>query len=331
MGQVSQIQLRDEEIFEIPFPSNIRKQDAKNFYYGKVKHYPEITAHCITDVTALRSGFLLKGGGFLPQTFIDKSQRYNFLGKALNFRIKAYLNTQRVKLEEALWIYHPWGDNFFHWHFDVLQKWLLFRQTAKTVPVIIPKEWLERRYVLETLEYYNVPYVKLLESARLVVRKLWFIEPTFNGRIFLKECWMANKLEEKEGEIKIYISRGIDAKRKVINEVNVISMLKQRGFKIVNSESLSYREQVNLFQNASIVIAPHGAGLTNLINVPSNSKVIELRSNREMLLTYYMELCGVLGLEYNCLLCDTAGDPSIDWRFQDIYVPIDELINLLDE
>jgi hypothetical protein len=49
------------------------------------------------------------------------------------------------------------------------------------------------------------------------------------------------------------------------NETEVESGLKSYGFKTYLLEKMSLREQVILFAQAKIVIAPHGAGLTNLI------------------------------------------------------------------
>lgn len=55
----------------------------------------------------------------------------------------------------------------------------------------------------------------------------------------------------------------------------------------------------DLFANAKIVIAPHGAGLTNLIFCKPGTKVLEIFQSHED--DTYCYLAQVLGLDYHCL------------------------------
>ena len=65
---------------------------------------------------------------------------------------------------------------------------------------------------------------------------------------------------------RIYISREKAYNgRKVINEDELLEVVNKLNFKKVVLESIPINEQIKLFYNAEIVIAPHGAGLTNTI------------------------------------------------------------------
>ncbi len=74
---------------------------------------------------------------------------------------------------------------------------------------------------------------------------------------------------------KFYISRSLTKLRQVTNEDALSAFLTERGFTVVHLENMSPVEQIALFSNAKTIVAPHGAGLTNLIyaNAPN---VVEL-------------------------------------------------------
>ena len=64
---------------------------------------------------------------------------------------------------------------------------------------------------------------------------------------------------------RIYISRAQAKHRRVLNEDEITQYLTNYGFKVVTLEKLSFREQVELFTKAEIIVAPHGAGLATTL------------------------------------------------------------------
>lgn len=75
---------------------------------------------------------------------------------------------------------------------------------------------------------------------------------------------------------KIYVQRGNVKHRKVVNENEILTYLDKLGFVPLVMDGRSVREQVDLFSNADVIIAPHGSALHNVIFASSNTKVIEL-------------------------------------------------------
>lgn len=61
------------------------------------------------------------------------------------------------------------------------------------------------------------------------------------------------------------ISRKKTTQRRIINTDIILEKYIAKDFEIVFLEDLSFVEQMQLFRNAGIIIATHGAGLTNLI------------------------------------------------------------------
>ena len=81
------------------------------------------------------------------------------------------------------------------------------------------------------------------------------------------------QLDDRNTPPWIYINRKT---RRLKNELEVQSFLRDRGFKIVNLERLALREQMRLFNQADIVVGFHGAGLANLVFAKPGTKVIEI-------------------------------------------------------
>ena len=105
---------------------------------------------------------------------------------------------------------------------------------------------------------------------------------------------------------KIYISRL--STRKVINEAQLEKLLTNAGYKFLQLENFSINDQIYLFKNAQSVIAPHGAGLTNLLF--SESEVLELAGN-----TYnnpcFADICLNKKIGFNYVVCQQSGTDLI--------------------
>lgn len=74
---------------------------------------------------------------------------------------------------------------------------------------------------------------------------------------------------------RIYISRR-KASRGPTNELEVERELEKLGFEILFPENLDFARQVEVFSNASVLVAPHGAGLTNMLFMPKGGTLIEV-------------------------------------------------------
>ena len=81
----------------------------------------------------------------------------------------------------------------------------------------------------------------------------------------------------KKSQNRVYISRKNATHRKLLNEDKVESLLEDYGFKTVQAESLSFKEQVLLFSSCSHLITNYGSGLSNVLFMQNNAKVLELR------------------------------------------------------
>jgi hypothetical protein len=75
---------------------------------------------------------------------------------------------------------------------------------------------------------------------------------------------------------RIYVSRRKDAARPLANEREVEAAMRREGIAVVYTQDLSVLEQMSLFSSAELVVAPHGAGLTNLVWADQIRQVVEI-------------------------------------------------------
>jgi capsular polysaccharide biosynthesis protein len=79
---------------------------------------------------------------------------------------------------------------------------------------------------------------------------------------------------------KLYLSRSAATRRRVGNEAEVIGTLEPLGYECVHAESLSVREQVALFSQASHIVGSSGGALTNMLFSPAGTRVTVLVSRQ---------------------------------------------------
>jgi capsular polysaccharide biosynthesis protein len=66
-------------------------------------------------------------------------------------------------------------------------------------------------------------------------------------------------------------------------------------------ERLSLAEQAQCFNNASVIFAPHGAGLTNIVFCKPGTKVVEFYGAH--IAPCYWAISTIMGLEYYTEFC----------------------------
>ena len=87
------------------------------------------------------------------------------------------------------------------------------------------------------------------------------------------------KIKNKKDFSKlVFISRGDTSHRNILNEEQLFSELKKINFKKYELSKLKLHDQINLFQNAKIIIMPHGAGGIHTLFASKKCKIIEIQS-----------------------------------------------------
>jgi len=237
-----------------------------------------------------------------------------------------------------------WGkNNYFHWMFDIVTRIYLLRLSNLEIEKIVVNQ-CHKKFQLETLESLGISQAKIIESENYpYIKAQKLLVPSFSysdgkylripkwGCNFLRNSFLPEETKEKiyHQTKRIYLSRKKASRRQVINEDKVISCLEKCGFESITLESISVAQQAVLFAGAKFVIAPHGAGLTNLVFCNPGTKVIEIFAP-DYLVKYYWIVSNVCGLEHYYLLGEQLEEkyPSEPAK-KNIFVNLQKLLSLM--
>ena len=108
---------------------------------------------------------------------------------------------------------------------------------------------------------------------------------------------------------KIYVTREDSNYRKIINEGDVVTLLREKGYKVINPQLYEIDEQIEIFSNAEKIIAPHGSNLANIIFCKAGTQIFEITpsfsQNEKIFEDRYLILCKLNRLKYNKILSDS--------------------------
>ncbi|MFN6495919.1 MAG: glycosyltransferase family 61 protein [Nostoc sp. DedQUE01] len=236
------------------------------------------------------------------------------------------------------------GKGYFHWMFDVLPRIHLLKQAEIDFSHIdkFLVNSLHLSFQKETLEILGIPEEKILESRKFPhIKAKQLVVPSLPGQTgnipkwacdFLKTEIIGSSSYQKVGKGNlIYISRDRATVRRVINEDELVPFLKKFGFEVIFLEKMSVAEQALVLASASVIVAPHGAGLSNLVFCSPGTKVIELFSPNYVNVCYWV-LSNNIQLDYYYLIGqgekpDKFCDPH--YMAENILINIDSLAQLL--
>ena len=113
-----------------------------------------------------------------------------------------------------------------------------------------------------------------------------------------------------ENSKKIYVTREDSNYRRVINESDVVTFLRDKGYKIINPQLYEIEEQIEVFSNAEKIVAPHGSNLANIIFCKPGTEILEItpsfRKNEKILEDRYLSLSLINDLKHKKIVSDTV-------------------------
>jgi capsular polysaccharide biosynthesis protein len=139
------------------------------------------------------------------------------------------------------------------------------------------------------------------------VNYLSHIDTRFYNSIFKKFAEKYKKFLRKSNYIQnnkfkyILISRD-HSNRKLLNENELFKLLRPLGFLKISFENLSLKKQIEISQNAEIIVGYHGAGLSNCFFMKKNKNFIEI-VNKHYNHPFYKIYTQILELNYKKFLC----------------------------
>ena len=131
----------------------------------------------------------------------------------------------------------------------------------------------------------------------------------FNNSLSIEILHKAFSKKIINRNVKLYITRQNSNYRKLINEGDLIDILKKEDFQIIDTNSMSIIEQIKLFSSAKIVVSPTSSSLTNIVFCSKGTEIIEITPKyqyeyEQNLKNRYSDICNQLDLNYNSIEAD---------------------------
>jgi hypothetical protein len=184
------------------------------------------------------------------------------------------------RFRRATWVIERAYHNHSHWLTAHLPKFLLLKKQGRLDDVLMPQR---RTQVMdESLRMLGIEpdAFRSFDAARPVAVDALDLVCTdrFDPRhmVAVREAFAATAPPSGPPARRVFVSREKSRGRRITNEDELWGMLEARGFEKVFMEDMAFCEQVRLMQQTRVLVAPHGAGLTNMLFCPVGSHVVEL-------------------------------------------------------
>ena len=239
----------------------------------------------------------------------------------LAFQFAKFFKTVET-LETAIYFDGYLGSKYYHFFHDVLNSyWSLIQiRDYQNLPVLIGEETLSKPYVqfvLENTELKNLKWKIIKKNQWLRINHL--IKPVASDLAWRKTARMWPLYTQKVPLKKIFLTRPKRDGRYIRNIEDIIPLLNEYNIEVVDTSSLTPKEQIQMFQETYLLIGIHGAGLTNILfSDHKHIRVLEILPHKKLFPHYYW-LSGILGVRYDAWI---AGE--LDWK-QSFKVDVDSL------
>jgi capsular polysaccharide biosynthesis protein len=227
---------------------------------------------------------------------------------------------------------HPY---YAHWLLDMLPRLHLLEKSGigwdkLVVPQVVG-------YQRESLRLLGIEPDKIISEPELHLQADELVVPTLVGSpIGNYPAWACHWLRERflplagagERPRRLFISRAKAARRRLLNEDELMAALTPLGFERMFLEEHSFIDNVRMLHDAEAVVSPHGANTAIFIFCKRGTPVIELFSPKYVAACHYSAMSQV-GLNYGYVLGKGDIKERGHYSSEDITVDPDQVVRLL--
>jgi hypothetical protein len=205
---------------------------------------------------------------------------------------------QTVSLKKAIFLIGRADENWYHLILDTLPRYLYLKALDDSIPVLIRSDlplssinFLKRILKRDLIFINSGDIVKVEELFFVASRSTAYDSRPIDSQEAVKFSPIAQKAFrkwilsasvpplKKTFPEKLFISRN-SKYRNLLNAKKVEDEFRKSGFDIINPSNDFYDLQEHYYAKASHLVAPGGAGLTNMVFMQSHSTVTSLVSWR---------------------------------------------------
>lgn len=254
-----------------------------------------------------------------PQYFKMDTENWNSTLVSIKQLRDTFLKGNKQEtIEKGSWVIDDKSFNFFHFMTDVLSRISMIENELEEYPILLPNSFKFKNYILEILNLLQIPTVFYDENKKYYIKELLITSHAAPAGNYNK--YFINRVKDqlindqildhnKSYPKKIWLSRKNQLRRQLINEEEILGILKKFDYKTIFPEELSIKSQINLFYNARTVAGPHGAAFTNMMFMKPKSNIVEIRNQSDSVRNAFYSLSSEFNLNYYYQLADA---PSPD-------------------
>jgi hypothetical protein len=233
-----------------------------------------------------------------------------------------------LEVEEALNLcdFFKFRSSYYHGLLQYLPRLFLLEETIgnSALPVLIPESM--PRWQRDLLEIAGIDPDRLVTAPAddwTRVRRLHVAEPTDQLRVIepseiaalRRAIFRDRKFADAETPRYLYISRRRYHTRILVNEAEIEETAERCGLTVVRPEELPLADQIGLFSGAQLIAGASGAGLSNMVFMPSNSEVVCLTPRRRAR-TAFLSPAAALNHRFTFVLGESLAS---DGPFRDVH------------
>lgn len=219
------------------------------------------------------------------------------------------LGARPQRLESGAYIFAGQAQqNYYHWLLEDLPAVLRSLEVCPEASVVIPKG--QPDYVLESLDFFGAN-VQLMKKRTSCAGSVILAErghdagwPHPRDIKAIRDNLTPTRPSNILPKGAIFVSRR-NARRRYANAHEIELEMQRLGVRVVYLEEMSFIEQIEVFQGANVVVAEHGAGLSNIVFCSTNTSVVELVS-ADRAIQCFEVLANHISASYVRVLSDNA-------------------------
>lgn len=306
-------------------------------HWNPVRFAESFVLEILDGVVVGRDGYVINNNNLVVK---ETTHRWHHYLQHPLFQMKALAQIQFTKKRVAV-IASSASNCYYHWMLDVLPRLKLLQECSMDYDLLyVPK--MRFPFQKDTLEIIGIKPDKIFEGTdETCLRASQLVVPSLIGGVFatrpnwacqyLRNTFLGYDRKSISKTNRVYISRRTytTVSRYVGNETEVFDFLKSKGFKRYILEDLSVKEQAQLFSGAEMVVATHGAALTNLVFCEPGTHVIEVFLPHYLDESYF-SLGKQMQLNHFCILSEHEKLTTEQKRQGDIYIPVEILAESLE-
>jgi capsular polysaccharide biosynthesis protein len=288
-------------------PKNLISDDNQLFEHEYEKNFGKIYYSVVKEALIINE-FLYN----LKE--LNLMSKYSYFSKPTFLRLirDLYRNFFRSKssqnlIEEGIWITDNKSSVYFHFLCDALTRYTVLPEEVKSnIPVLLPIKY-KNSWIIEIFEFLKINYIIFEKNKKIRVKKL--IIPSYTApsgnfhretlinlrESFIKSLDTRESMPTQSNKIWIDMSKH---RRPVVNINQIRPILKKYNFIEVVFEDLSITEKLDLLKNTNLLVGSHSSGLTNMLFMNKNSKIIDIRDPRDNIKNAFFSMASELEIDY---------------------------------